>query len=206
MSDFRCRIPPCWIVLTLGDRLPSGLGPIWLSAFHFMRGLFITGPSGGPQLTTATTGDLLLLQARVYNLSLATLPANAQVHVRFMGMPWDTSEEHPRIAAELPDRRANARGRPTGPTAPFNHGTQPNWTLVPQAFDTSGTNCGGQSCDNQDLMFWVVVWIQEDTPQGPRLISELPEHGLTSIPAAGEDFFWLSGWRGNGRGNARGSL
>ena len=56
---------------------------------------------------------------------------------------------------------------------------------MPQPFDTSGTHCGGQSCDNQDLVFWVVVWIQN---ADGTLGSELAEHGLATIPAAGEDF------------------
>jgi hypothetical protein len=103
-------------------------------------------------------------------------------------MPWDTSQNIP-AAPSFQIGEQTIDGAQLAQLPPFNPGTQPNWTLVPQAFDTSGTHCGGQSCDNQDLMFWVVVWIQEDTPQGPRLISELPEHGLTSIPAAGEDFF-----------------
>src|SRR5262249_22876176 len=76
-SDFDCA--------TLGGRSPDDP---WNSEFHWMRSLFITGPSGsGPQLQSATTGDQLLLQARVYNLSLAQMPSGTLVHVRFMGMP-----------------------------------------------------------------------------------------------------------------------
>ena len=179
-SDLDCVV--------LGARLPSGLGsPIWLSSFHRMRGFFITGPNGGPQLTTATTGDQLLLQARVYNLSLAPLPSGAIVHVRFMAMPWNTS-------ASIPAGRSFQIGEQTiggDQLPPFSSdASEPNWTLVPQTFSTSGTSCGGQSCDNQDLVFWVVVWIEH---ANGTLVGELSEHGLRSIPAKGEDFLVTAG-------------
>ncbi|BFU93026.1 MAG: hypothetical protein NTAFB01_42130 [Nitrospira sp.] len=170
--------------VTLGERLPPSLGePIWLSSFHTMRGLFINGPNGqGPQLQTATTGDQLTLQARVYNLSLAPLPTDALVHVRFMGMLWNTSQNIP----AAPSFRIGEQTIAGDQLPPFNSNTQhPNWTLVPQPFDTSGTHCGGQSCDNQDLVFWVVVWIEN---ANGTLGSELQQHGLKSIPANGDDF------------------
>ena len=104
-SDLDCVV--------LGARLPPGLGsPIWLSSFHRMRGFFITGPNGGPQLTTATTGDQLLLQARVYNLSLAPLPSGAIVHVPLHGHAVEHEREHPR-RPQLPDRRADDWRRST---------------------------------------------------------------------------------------------
>lgn len=92
-SDFDC--------VQLGLRLPNNLPKdLWTDEFHKMRGLFITGPQGqGPQLQTATTGDQLVLQARVYNLSLAKLPTDALVHVRFMGMLWNTSHNIPGAAS-----------------------------------------------------------------------------------------------------------
>ena len=155
-----------------------------------MRGLFITGPQGqGPQLQTATTGDQLVVQARVYNLSLVPLPSGAAVHVRFMGMPWNAavSPQQPRSASFLIGEQIIA-----GDQLPaFNSDTQhPNWTLVPQPFDTSGTGCGGQSCDNMDLVFWVAVWVED---AGGTLLGELPQHGLLSIPANGEDFLSVAG-------------
>jgi hypothetical protein len=169
--------------LTLSPRLPPAYPQtIWLSAFHTMRGLFIGGPSGGPQLQAATTGDQLLLQARVYNLSLAALPSHAQVRVRFMGMVWDSQQNIPAAPSfQIGEQTITGDQLP-----PFNSDTShPNWTLVPQSFDTSGTNCGGQSCDNQDLVFWVVVWLEH---ADGTLGSELPQHGLTSIPTTGEEF------------------
>jgi hypothetical protein len=166
----------------LRDRLPTGIpGEIWNSEFHWMRDFFITGPSGlGPQQTTATAGDRLVLQARVYNLSLAPMPADTVVHVRFMGMPWHTGTNTPAGASFQIGEQV------VGPIPPFNSNTNnPNWLLVPQSFDTGGTNCGGQSCDDQDLVFWVVVWMADASGKP---IVELPLHGLTAIPASGADF------------------
>ena len=169
----------------LGVRLPTGVpGEIWNSEFHWMRGLFITGSSGsGPQFTTATAGDQLLLQARVYNLSLAPMPDGTVVHVRFMGTPWKTTNP----GGNTPAGASFQIGEQTvGPIPPFNSDTDsPNWVLVPQPFDTSGTNCGGQSCDDQDLVFWVVVWMA-DASSAP--IAELSLHGLKATPASGADF------------------
>ena len=98
VGDGTCRLPGSassnFDCAVLGDRLPQG--DVWSSTFHHMRGLFITGASKqGPQLTTATTGDQLALQVRVYNLSLAPLPPDANVVVRFMAMPWDTTSSPP---------------------------------------------------------------------------------------------------------------
>jgi hypothetical protein len=57
--------------------------------------------------------------------------------------------------------------------------------LVPQSFDTGSTNCGGQSCDDQDWVFWVVVWMADASGKP---ITELLLHGLKAIPASGADF------------------
>src|SRR5215471_3753233 len=73
---------------------PSDPEDPWLSDFHTMRGLFITGAEAGgqgPQLDTATAGDRLLLQARVYNYSLAAMPPGTTVHTRFYGIPWNNN-------------------------------------------------------------------------------------------------------------------
>jgi hypothetical protein len=179
-------VGPGYNCVRLGDRVLSGLGEIWLSAFHWMRGLFISGPGGGgPQLSTATSGDQLLLQARVYNLSMAAL-TGVNVHVRFMAMPWNASSNTPAGASFVIGEQVLAGAQ----LPPYNIGDDPNWTLAAQPFDTSGTQCGGQACDNLDLLFWVAVW-GENTDG--TLLTELPLHGLASPPAAGEDFVAIAG-------------
>ena len=157
----------------------------WLDIFHFMRGFFISSasyPGQGPQLEQAKAGDVLTLQARVYNYSLLAMPEGTEVHVRFYFMPWNTTRNLPAVTngpnsyliseekvAAIPEFNESS-----GPNA------QPNWTLVPTTFDTSKfqeTKNG-----NAHLVFWVVVWMQDGSGN---LISEMPAHGLTAIPPAG---------------------
>lgn len=188
---------------SLGARLP-GDKPIWDSDYHTMRGLFISSSVGGqgPQVTSATSGDLLTLSARVYNLSLSAFPAGTTVHVRFMGMPWDTGNSTQ--ATEIDPSSGQTVVIPsflideailTGDQLPPHNSdtgsATPNWALASATFDTGSTNCGGRSCDNQDLLFWVVVWAQ--TPgSAPTLVAELAQHGLASMPASGEDFLQVA--------------
>ncbi|HXR57554.1 MAG TPA: hypothetical protein VN858_12170 [Casimicrobiaceae bacterium] len=146
----------------------------WLSDFHAMRGLFITGAEAGgqgPQLDTATAGDPLLLQARVYNYSLAAMPPDTKVHVRFYGVPWNNNNDTANGPSFLIGESV------TGPIAPFNTDTaHPNWQLVaiPKPFDTT-------PYADQYLVFWVVVWMEDASGS---LVSEMIGHGLTAIPGA----------------------
>ncbi len=156
----------------------------WLSIFHFMRGFFISSaasPGQGPQLEQSKAGDVLTLQARVYNYSLYPLsymPAGSEVHVRFYFMPWNTLRNLP---AEPNGGSYLISEQTLPPIPPFNESSgpnaQPNWTLVSTTFDTSKfqeTKNG-----NVHLVFWVVVWMQDGSGN---LISEMPGHGLTAIP------------------------
>ena len=151
-----------------------------------MRGLFITGPNGqGPQLTTATTGDQLTLAGPRLQLKPRVI-AIGRAGARAL---HGHALEHPQNIPTAASFQIGEQTIASIQLPPLNSGTSatphPNWTLVSQPFDTSGTHCGGQSCDNQDLVFWVVVWIQN---ADGTLGSELSEHGLATIPAAGEDF------------------
>ncbi|HSU43257.1 MAG TPA: hypothetical protein VLN42_03485 [Casimicrobiaceae bacterium] len=153
---------------------PSDANDPWLSDFHTMRGLFVTGAQAngkGPQLDTATAGDQLLLQARVYNYSLAPMPAGTTVHTRFYGNRWDNSKLTAIGQSFLIGESV------TGQIPPFNTDTAaPNWqrVAIPKPFDT--TNFG-----DQYLVFWVVVWMEDGNG---KLVAELPGHGLTAVPGA----------------------
>jgi hypothetical protein len=153
---------------------PSDANDPWLSDFHTMRGLFITGAEAngkGPQLDTATAGDQLLLQARVYNYSLAPMPPGTTVHTRFYGNRWDNNNDTAIGPSFLIGESV------TGPIPPFNTDTaNPNWqrVAIPKPFDT--TNFG-----DQYLVFWVVVWMEDGNGD---LVAELPGHGLTAVPGA----------------------
>ena len=144
----------------------------WTSEFHFMRGFFISNaahPGQGPQLSMATAGDQLTLQARVYNYSLQPMPDNTTVHVRFYAQPIDTSRRHLPVGNSVLIGEEKLNGIPAfDDTA----GAPLNWTLASTSFDT--TPYSGQS-----LMFWVVVWMQG--PDGT-IVQEMPGHGLKAIP------------------------
>jgi len=145
----------------------------WISEFYSMRGFFITSDKngGGPQLGLATAGDNLYLAVRVYNYSLAPMPAGTQVYVRFYAMPWDDANAKPAGDSFLIGENT------VDSIPPFSDvsGAPLNWVLVPApaAFDT--TPYSGQT-----LAFWVMVWMQN----GNSLVPEITGHGLTSIPGA----------------------
>ncbi len=147
---------------------------IWLSEFHWMKGLLITPADAngeGPQINEATAGDSVMLELRVYNYSLADMPAGSSVVVQFYGQPWDPTTLQPAGNAFLIDQVVLA------PIPGFNSnstgGTQPNWTTASTtALDTAAYS-------DQYLAFWAMVWMQD--AQG-NLIQEMPAHGLTGIP------------------------
>ena len=103
-----------------------------------------------PQLETATAGDQLLLQARVYNYSLVAMSSDTTVHARFYGQPWDNSTKTPMGASFLIGEAMH------GPIPPFTTDpATPNWLLVGTTFDTNAFD----QTKNGDvyLAFWVVV-------------------------------------------------
>jgi len=145
---------------------------VWMSQFHWMKGLLITPASAngqGPQLAQATAGDKLLIQVRVYNYSLTDMPEGTEAVVQFYGQPWAGTQRAG--DAFLIDEVA------LGPIPGFNSGSnggiQPNWVLAStDKLDTA-------SYGDQYLVFWAVVWIQD---QQGRLVAEMPGHGLNAIP------------------------
>ncbi|MGD9511958.1 MAG: hypothetical protein AB7X49_25820, partial [Geminicoccaceae bacterium] len=60
-----------------------------------MKGLFILpqGATTGPQQTIATEGDVLQLEARVYNYSRLDMAAGTQVKAQFYGQEWDSATQ-----------------------------------------------------------------------------------------------------------------
>ena len=152
---------------------PSFPNNPFASPFHIMRGFFITStlnPGGGPQLTTAKAGDKLVLQARVYNYSLAAMPSGSHVHVRFYAQPWN-AQTHQAIGDSVLVNNADVL---LDPIPPFSDdpGARLNWVLADTTFDT-------MPYSNQYLTFWVVVWIEDGSGN---LVPELGSHGLKSIP------------------------
>ena len=155
--------------INLEPRRPDNL---WESNFHVMRGFFISNAlSGGkgPQLTTATAGDKLRLDARVYNYSFASMPSNSQVHVRFYTQQVDVNNKHLPIGDSILIKDVTLSEIP-----PFRDGDGDplNWVLASTDFDTSGY-------DRKYLIFWVVAWMEDGNRN---LVLETEGHGLKSIP------------------------
>lgn len=143
----------------------------WVSLFHHMRGFFISSaqnPEKGPQLGIASAGDKLALQVRVYNYSLARMRADAVVHVRFYVQPWNAE------TARLKGDSTLVGEDKLGPIPPFStdDGAPLNWVLANTTLDTT-------PYANQNLTFWVVVWMEDSSGQ---LLPEIAGHGLKSIP------------------------
>jgi uncharacterized protein (TIGR03382 family) len=153
-------------------------------SFYRMRGLFVTRTSeldattltnGGMQQTTATAGDQMTLQARVYNYSFAN-PAPYTVHVNFYGMYWNSSTGFPA------DRTSTDPGTSSfligstlinGGIQPFDATSySPNYAMAKVQFDTT-------KYADKDILFWVAAWATDENG----LVTELPGKGWTSIPS-----------------------
>lgn len=140
---------------------------------HRMRGFFISEAGAaagqGPLKTSATVGESVTLQARVHNLSRATMPAGTRIRAAFHGLVVDANSQ---VTGEF------AIGEPVVVTTlipPYHtDDDQPNWALVSQTFDTTGH-------ENQTLCFWVVVWMEDANGV---LVTEPVRRGLTGTPGA----------------------
>jgi hypothetical protein len=165
------------------------------AAFYRMKGLFVLpgDSTTGPTTTTATLGDTVTLEARVYNYSLANMPSGTTVHVRFYAQPWDsTAGQFATGAAAYGFAPAQYVGEALLPPIPaFCGGSQGaadvcadadaplNWALAQVQWDTSTLNPVPSAAT--DWKFWVVTWMEN----GGNLVGEIAQHGLASIPAAG---------------------
>ena len=140
--------------------------------FYFMKGLYITPASAnglGPQIIQAPAGESIQLQARVYNYSLADMPAGTAVHVRFYGQQWDNTTRN-LIGSAFVIQEVTLAPIP-GFNSTSTGGQTPNWTLAGTTFDTT-------KYPDTYLIFWVVVWME----QNGQLVPEVAGHGLTAIP------------------------
>jgi hypothetical protein len=185
---------------------PGGPAPAAIAddGFYEMKGLFVTpgGTFNGPQITNATLGSKVNLRARVYNYSLQNFPATATLHVQFYAQPWgagqfaagtNASTFAPAIfigngttqsgdtTLPLPPAFCGGfQGSSVDPCTTSPGSTTNNWEYVYATWDTS---TGGITA-NSAWKFWVVTWVENNG----QLVSELPGHGLTSLPAANVQF------------------
>jgi len=156
------------------DLAPSRPDNLWESNFHIMRGFFISSAVSagkGPQLTTATAGDKLALQARIYNYSFAPMPVGTNVHVRFYAQQIDPNNQHKPVGDSILINNADVLLPPIPPFSD-DDGAPLNWVLARTNFDTTGF-------DGKYLIFWVVVWMED---ANGKLMPEIEGHGLRSIP------------------------
>jgi hypothetical protein len=172
--------------------------------FYQMKGLFVTpgGTFDGPQITNTTLGNKVNLRARIYNYSLKNFPTTATLHVQFYAQPWaagqfatgaNTSTFAPAIFigngttqsgdTTLPLPLAFCGGFQSSSVDPCTTSpgsTTNNWEYVYATWDMS---TGGVTA-NSAWKFWVVAWVENNG----QLVSELPGHGFTSLPAANVQF------------------
>lgn len=162
--------------------------------FYEMKGLFVTPGTtwSGPQITQTSLGSKVNLRARIYNYSLANLPAGSTLHVQFYAQPWGIGE-----FASLPGNPnqfakaiylgegTDVTGNPLQPVPAYcggaTDGGDPclnsavrNWEYAYASWDTSKN--GVQP--NSRWKFWVLVWVE----QNGKLLPEIPGHGLASLP------------------------
>src|SRR5690606_14829404 len=100
-----------------------------------------------------------------YNYSLTSMPPGTEVHVRFYAQPWN-----PRI--NVADGPSFLIDEVTHQPIPRFSTVSLNWDMVRTTFDTTGL-------EERYLIFWVVVWMQDENGE---LVEEIEGHGLTAIP------------------------
>jgi hypothetical protein len=161
------------------------------NSFYWMKGFFITpadANGSGPQLKTVTDGDQLQLSARIYNDSLAAMPAGSVVHVRFYRQQWNgtgLTASTAVLVGETTQLNAGSNN-PLTQVPPFpgnscssvtQFPSPPNWAVASVPFDTTGLAAKGTT----EWVFWVVAWIEKP---GGGLAAEMPGHGLVGDPPA----------------------
>ena len=143
--------------------------------FYKMKGLFISEASDDPanriQRSVVTAGDVIQIQARVYNFSVADMPPGSSAHARFYGQEYDQSKAS--LAGDAFPIGEDNNGAIPGFNSLSNLGTLPNWKMASTTFDTK--NYSGKF-----FVFWVVVWAED---ADGKLLQEVEAHGLKQDPS-----------------------
>lgn len=146
--------------------------------FYYMRGLFVTDARspGGPQLTTGTVTQPLLLQARIYNFSFADMPPATKVKVRFYAQVYEPNSGAYPAGGNFQIAETSVAPLP-GFASTTTQGDPPNWRMAEATFnpaDHPQTQNG-----NVYLRFWVVTWMED---ANGNLVKEPENHGLKANP------------------------
>lgn len=152
-------------------------GNPFTDAFHVMRGFFIipAAASGtqplatGPQVERLKYDGNYILRVRVYNFSTVDTAAGQTIHARFYAMPVSGGAANTAGSTLLGEATASSISHWGSDT------NLVNWTYIDFPFTP------GSGRINQDLSFWVVVWVQNADGS---LVKDLGGHGLTAIPPA----------------------
>ncbi|MEM7021226.1 MAG: hypothetical protein AAF637_01405 [Pseudomonadota bacterium] len=164
-----------------------------LRTFYQMKGLFITpgAATTGPTTTSTRLGDTLTLRARIYNYSMAEMPAGSRVHARFYAQRWDDkggqftslpsdpNSFEPAIFIDeaVIDPIPPYCGGVTNGTDPCSDASAPrNWRFATVTWDTSKIATAPD--EETHWKIWVVTWIDSGD-----LVPEIEGHGLRSVPA-----------------------
>ncbi|MEW6039569.1 MAG: hypothetical protein AB1648_15200 [Pseudomonadota bacterium] len=149
---------------------------VWNSQFYWMRGFFVTRAGATPaqtmegslQKSDLTAGERVSLRARVYNYSLVGISGAGRVKVRFYGQRWNRKGNQPSGESFLIEEKtySSIPGFGTFPT------DEMNWIWAETEFDPS-------PYVNQELVFWMVVWLEDGKGQKA---AEMADHGLNNLP------------------------
>ena len=166
-------------------RFPLTNMDLWSDEYFQMRGLLIgreNTDGSGPSLTTVTEGQRVDLSVLVWNLSFYDMlrdgngvqrPDPGSVYVRFYAQPFSTDLDPIGPSFQIGDD-INLNQIPPfpNPTSTVTASTPTNHSTAKVTWNTCGH--GGH------FVFWAVTWVEDSSG----LASELPGHGLESLPGS----------------------
>lgn len=159
--------------------------------FYQMKGLFVrpAGETSGPTITSATLGDEVSLQLRVYNYSLTEMQAGSSVKAQLYAQPWVGAQfatgsatggfaEAALVGEVTLEPIPPYCGGVMGTADPCPDAGEAERNLVLADFTWKTQDISPAPTEDSDWVFWAVVWIE----QGGELVPELAEHGLAVKP------------------------
>jgi hypothetical protein len=158
---------------------PQEVNAIWTNSYYSLRGLLPTVNSTlGPQRSQASVGDTVFLRLRVYNYSLAPVPAGVTAYARFYRQQVDPTfdatgdviglQRYVGAPVVIMDGQADAVAFPPPPA--FSSAGE-NFVLVEVSYPVDATQADSY------WIFWTTVWLED--AEG-NVVSELANHGLGS--------------------------
>lgn len=158
---------------------PQEVNAIWTNSYYSLRGLLPTVNSTlGPQRSQASVGDTVFLRLRVYNYSLAPIPAGVTAYARFYRQEVDPTfdatgdvvglQRYVGAPVVILDGQADAVA--FAPPPAFSSAGE-NFVLVEVSYPVDPTQADSY------WIFWTTVWLED--AEG-NVVGELANHGLGS--------------------------